>query len=173
MDTATTTFDSPAAISRNMVSAVTGNKVYLDTSSSIGTTQLTGRARSFSLNIANNIEDKYFAETGADPHTDFGRGDQVVTGDLALEALDDTQFALMRADTDIKLRIENTGAQIGTTPTTNYLLQLDLPQAKLDAPARAPMGQNWVYTFPILAEKPTAAQQITVKTVNALTSVAA
>jgi hypothetical protein len=171
--TGTSTFDSPSAISRNIVSGVTGNKVYIDTSSAIGTTQITGRARSFSVNIANNIEEKRFAESGLDSHTDFGRGFQVITGEIVLEALDDAQFLLMRNDTDIKLRIEQTGANIGATPTTDYRVRIDLPQAKLGSPSRSLMGQNWVWTFPFIAEKPTASQAITVATVNAAATVPA
>ncbi len=168
----TSTFDAPADIARTMVQAKAGNLVFLDTTT-LGTTQLTGKARSFSVTIDNAIEDKYFAETGVDAGADFGRGSQRVTGELVLEALNDTEFAIMRANTAQKIRFQNTGANIGATPTTNYLQQLDLPQAKLNAPAMGYAGNNRIYTFPFIGEKPVAAQAITSKTVIASTPVLA
>ncbi len=167
----TSTFDSPTAITRTMIPSKSGNLVKLDTSSAIGTTTLSGKARSFSVTIDNQIEDKYFAETGIDAGADFGRGPSRITGEFVAEANNDTEFALMRANTAIKLRFENTGAQIGVTPTTNYLQQIDIPQAKLNSPAQGYAGNNRIYTFPFIGEKPLAAQAITSKTVNALATV--
>ncbi len=169
----TTTFDAPAAITRTMIQAKSGNLVKLDTASAIGTTTLTGKARSFSVTVDNGIEDKFFAETGIDAGADFGRGPSRITGEVILEAKDDTEFALMRANTAIKLRFENTGAQIGTTPTTNYLQQLDIPQAKLNSPGMSYAGNNRIYAFTFIGEKPLAAQAITSKTVNAIATVLA
>ena len=169
----TTTFDSPAAIARTMIRSKAGNLVFLDTASVIGTSQLTGKARSFSLTIDNAIEDKYFAETGLDAGADFGRGAQRITGEVVLEALNDTEFAIMRANTATKLRFQNTGDVIGATPAANYLQQLDVPQAKLNAPAMGYAGNNRIYTFPFIGEKPLAAQAITSKTVTAAATVTA
>jgi hypothetical protein len=69
-------------------------------------------------------------------------------------------FELMRemtADTELRLPAgrhgpqdpdQNTGDNIGTTPTTNYLLQIDLPAARY-TPRMAPnwQGQNRVQTL--------------------------
>jgi hypothetical protein len=170
----TDTFDSPAATSRTIVES-NGTKLYLDTSSGIGTSQLTGLVRNGSITVTNNIEEKRFAEgsVSAGAEADFGRGAQRVTGDFTVEHLTDTQFALMRANTTVKLRFKKEGAQIGTTPTTPYSFQVDIPQAKLNAPSRSYMGNNAVLTFPFIGEKPSAAAAIQTDTVNAIATVTA
>ncbi len=167
----TTTFDSPTDITRTMVYS-NGSKLYLDTGSDVlGTTQLTGMVRNWSITFTLNVEEKRFVESGATAAADFGRGNYRVTGDFTVEALSDTQFALMRANTAVKLRFEQTGAQIGPTPPTSYLLQVDAGQAKLDAPSRSTIGQNYVWTFPFLAEAAAGGAPVTAKAVNALATV--
>lgn len=166
----TTTFDSPTDITRTMVSS-NGSKLYLDTTLALGTTQLLAMVRNMSLSFALNAEEKRFIESGATASADIGRGNYRVTGDFTAEALSDTQFALMRANTAVKLRMEQAGAQIGPTPPTTYLLQLDAGQAKLNAPSRSTIGQNFVWTFPFIAEAPAGGVPITAKVVNALATV--
>jgi hypothetical protein len=168
----TGTFDAPVDISRTIVESV-GSLVYLDTASAIGTTTLAGVVRNMSVTVANNIEEKRFLDSGVSASNDFGRGYQVVTGDFTEEFVSDTRFALMRANTNVKLRYEKTGAQIGTTPTTNYRVRLDFPQAKLNSPSWSYMGNNRVVTWPWIAEKPTGASSIQTATVNALATVVA
>jgi hypothetical protein len=167
----TGTFDSPVDISRTMVLS-NGSKMYLDTTT-IGTTQLTGLVRNFSVTVANNIEEKRFIETGVAAASDFGRGLQRVTGDFTAEHLTDTQFAQMRANTALKLRFEQTGANIGSTPTTDYRVRIDIPQARLNAPSESYAGQNMVMTYPFIGEKGTATAAITTATVNAVATVTA
>ncbi len=168
----TSTFDSPSDITRTMVPSF-GSKLYLDTASAIGTTAITNLVRNYSVTVNNNIEEKRFVEGGVAASNDFGRGLQRVTGDFTVEHTADTYFALHRANTNTKLRFESTGAQIGTGPTTNYLLQVDVPQAKLDSPSESFMGNNRCYTYPFLGEKPTGASSIQTKTVNAIATVVA
>ena len=79
----------------------------------------------------------------------------------------------MRANTAVKLRYEYTGAQIGVTPTTNYLWQADFLQARLNAPSSSYAGQNLVMTYPFIAEKPTGAAALTIKDVTAAATVTA
>ena len=165
------TFDTATDISRTMVQS-NGSKMYMDTTT-IGTTQVQNKLRNFSVTVANNIEEKRFVESGITAAADFGRGLQRITGDFTIEHLDDTTFALMRANTKQKIRFEQTGAAIGATPTTNYLLQVDIPQAALNAPSESYAGQNLVYTYPFLGEKPVGSSAITVKDVNALATVIA
>lgn len=167
------TFDNPTAISRTKVRS-NGSKVYLDTGSdTIGTTQLTGLVRNLSFTIANNIEEKRFVEDGQDAASDFGRGNQRITGDFTVEHLSDEFFALMRANTPVKLRFEQTGAEIhGSTPM-NYTFQVDFPIAKLNAPSFSYAGNNKVATFPFIAEKPIGAAAIQTETVNAIATVTA
>lgn len=169
----TTTFDAPTDISRTMVYS-NGTKMYFDTSSAIGTTAQNLLVRNMSFAINNNLEEKRFVESGATAAADVGRGMQRITGDFTVEHLNDaTFFAIMRANTNTKIRFEYTGAQIGATPTTNYLWQVDFPQAKLNAPSESYAGQNKVYTYPFLAEKPIGAGAITIKDVIAAATVTA
>lgn len=143
----TTTFDAPAAVTRHKIPAK-GTKVYIDASGgTAGSTQATGVIRSGSVTISNNIEEKQFSEDSSLMSADFARGEQVITYDLVREHTADTEFAFLRAGTDRIIRIVNTGAQIGTTPTTNYLLQVDFPVARY-TPRMAPnfQGQNRVST---------------------------
>lgn len=168
----TSTFDAPSDITRNMVPAL-GSKLYLDTASAIGTTQITNLVRNFSVTVNNNIEEKRFVDSGVAAHTDFGRGLMRVTGDFTMEHTVDTYFALHRANTNTKIRLESTGANIGATPTADYRLRVDIPQAKLDSPSESYVGNNKVYTYPFLAEKPTGASSITTATVIAMTPVLA
>ena len=141
----TTTFDAPAAVTRHKIVAK-GTKVYLDaTGGTIGTTQVTNQIRSGSITITNNVEEKIFSESSSVTADDFARGEQVISFDLMRELTADTEFALARAGTVRKLRIEKTGDAIGTSPTTNYLLRIDLPVARY-TPRIAPnwQGQNRV-----------------------------
>ena len=169
----TTTFDSPASITRTMIMS-NGSKLYLDTASAIGTTAQNLLLRNMSFTINNNLEEKRFVESGATPAADVGRGFQRITGDFTVEHLSDaTFFAIMRANTNTKIRMESTGALIGSTPTTNYLWQVDFAQAKLNAPSFAYAGHNRTATFPFLAEKPVGGSAISIKDVIASASVTA
>lgn len=169
----TTTYNSPASITRTMVNS-NGSKLYFDTSSAIGTTAQNLLVRNMSFTINNNLEEKRFVESGITASADVGRGFQRITGDFTVEHLSDaTFFAIMRANTNTKIRFEYTGSQIGTTPTTNYLWQVDFPQAKLNAPSQSWTGVNNTYTYPFIAEKPTAAAAITIKDVIAAATVTA
>lgn len=168
----TTTFDAPSDITRTMVESY-GSKMFLDTSSAIGTTEVAGLVRNYSITVNNNIDEKRFIDAGIAAAADFGRGLQRVTGDFTMEHTADTYFAHHRANTKLKLRFQKTGAQIGTTPTTNYLFRVDVPQAVLNSPSESWIGNNRAYTYPWLGEKPTGASSIQTQTVNALASVAA
>lgn len=169
----TVAFTTPATPSRTMVYS-NGSKLYYDTASAIGTTAQNLLLRNMSFTIANNLEEKRFVESGATAAADVGRGFQRITGDFTVEHLNDaTFFAMMRANTLSKIRMEYTGTQIGTTPTTNYLWQVDFVQARLNAPSESYMGQNKVLTFPFIGEKPIAGAAITIKDVTAAASVTA
>lgn len=168
----TSTFDSPSDITRTIVQSY-GSKMYLDTSSAIGTTEIAGLCRNFEFTVNNNIEEKRFIDAGVAAAADFGRGLMRVTGSFTLEHTSDTYFAYHRAETDVKLRFEKTGAQIGVTPTTNYRTRWDFPQAVLDSPTESFIGNNRCFTYPFLAEKPTGASSIQTAHVNALSTITA
>ena len=184
----TTTFDSPADITRTMISSY-GGKIYLDTSSSIGTTALT-QWRNWSLTINNNIEEKFFGDTpiitggGLAAAADFGRGGQRITGDFTVEhrntaasgPTSETLFTNMRSNTAYKLRFEKEAtevAQIHGTPATYYRARIDLPQIKLNSPSESYAGNNKVFTYAFVAEKPSGASAIQTATVIAASTVTA
>jgi hypothetical protein len=145
-----TTYDSPTDILRNRVLA-RGTNFSVDTTT-IGTTQVLGAIRSGEFTINNNLEEKFFSENTVDAAADFGRGSQVVTGSLVYEYLNDTEFALMRAGTVRKIRIAQTGPNIGSTPTTDFKWQVDVPNAKWLAPQFGYAGQNKIITLPFVGQ---------------------
>lgn len=170
----TTTYDSPTDQTRTKVLA-RGTKVYVD-DTTLGSGQLTATIRSGEFTIDNQLEEKIFSESTVDPHTDVGRGSQLVTGSIVMEnnAAGETEFGKMRVGTVRKLRISQTGALIGSTPTTNYLWQADFPNAKWMAPNKGYAGHNSIITFPFVAQWAAAATQpILISDVNALATVTA
>lgn len=155
---------------RTMVLA-RGTKLYVDDSSAIGTTQLTGTVRSGQLTIANNFERKAFLENSATYATDMGRGEQMVTGEFTFEFANDAQFAKMRSGTVRKIRIVQEGEVIGAG-TAKYQLQIDLPNAYYNAPSIGFAGQNKTITFGVVGYvSATTAHPIEVKVTTAETSV--
>jgi hypothetical protein len=154
----TTTFTTPADITRTKIVSY-GTVVYVDAiGGTIGTTALTNRWRTWSITWTLNIEEKSFGTLTA--HTDFGRGYYEVTFEITMEHTDDVYRAAAMANTAYKIRFEKTGAQIGTTPTTSYLRQIDFNRAKLHVP-----------TFSRAGQKPTGAVPIQHKTVIAAATV--
>lgn len=169
----TSSFDNPAALTRHKIPAM-GTKVYIDPTT-IGTTQALGVIRSGSVTINNNIEEKQYSEDASLMSADFARGEQVITFELVREYTADTEIAFQRAGTTRKIRLEYTGPNIGSTPTTNYLLQIDLPVARY-TPRIAPnwQGQNRVLTMSGQALRNSSnTVPITVKVVNASSTIAA
>jgi hypothetical protein len=152
-----------------------GTKVWMDDfGGSIGTTQILTKIRSGSITINNNLEEKVFSENVVDPHTDFARGPQIITGELVMEHNDDTVFGKMRSRTQQAIQIAQTGPNIGATPTTDYLWQIQIPQATLLAPSMGYAGQNKIITFPYVADRNTSVPGgITVKDVISAATVAA
>jgi hypothetical protein len=140
-----TTFDAPTALTRHKIPAK-GTIVYVDAAAgTIGSTAASGVIRSGSVTITNNIEEKIFTEDTSYTSADFSRGEQMVSFDIARELTADTEYAFLRAGTTRKIRIQNTGDNIGGTPTTDYRLRVDIPVARY-TPRLAPnwQGQNRV-----------------------------
>lgn len=162
------TFDALAERSRTIVNSL-GTGLWLDEpGGTIGTTAKLGYLRSGEIVIDNQIEEKFFSEDTATSATDFGRGEQLFTGSVVMEFKDDVEFAKMRAGTSRKLRIRQTGAQIGTTPTTNYQMTFDFGVAQWMAPTNGYNGQNAVQTFGFMGYKSaTVAVPMTAVIVNA------
>jgi hypothetical protein len=155
----TTTFDSPADITRNKILA-RGTKVYIDEpGGTIMTTQILNKIRSGNIVIDNQLEEKVWSESVTDPMGDFARGEQLVTGEIVMEYQDDVEFGKMRAGTTRKLAIVQTGANIGATPTTDYRWQIQVPNAKYMAPTLGKAGQNKIITLPWVGQWSSAAPQ--------------
>ncbi len=143
--TAGVTFEALSERTREIINSL-GTVLYLDTAT-IGTTQKTLFLRSGEFTINNNLEEKFFAEDLETAGADFARGEQLFTGSVVGEFKDDTEFALMRAGTARKIRVLKTGAQIGTTPTTNYKFQMDWQRAFYTTASPGYAGQNKIITM--------------------------
>lgn len=141
----TSTFDSPSDITRKKAVAK-GTKLYIDSlGGTPGTTQITAKLRSFSLTIDNQIEEKLFMENTSVMHTDFARGEQIITWEMLLEHDSDTQAAIARAGTAQLIRILKEGDTIGATPTVKDTIRITMQVARY-TPRLAPsfQGQNRV-----------------------------
>ena len=168
------TFDALSERARTIVNTL-GTALYLDEpGGTIGTTAKVGYLRSGEIVIDNQIEEKFFSEDTATSAVDFGRGEQLFTGSVVMEFKDDTEFAKMRAGTSRKLRIQQTGALIGSTPTTNFTLRFDFGVAQWMAPTFSYNGQNAVMTHGFMGYKSaTVAVPMTAVIINASTTIAA
>jgi hypothetical protein len=168
------TYDAIADRSRTIIKSI-GTALYIDEpGGTLGTTQKLGYLRSGEIVIDNQIELKAFSEDPATSAVDFGRGEQLITGSVVMEFKDDAEFAKMRAGTSRKLRILNTGAVIGSTPTTNYKAQFDFGVAQWMPPTMGYAGHNSIQTFGFVAYKSaTVTVPITVAVVNASTTITA
>jgi len=168
----TGTFDSPADITRTIVTAYP-SALFLDSGAGlIGASAVAGW-RNFSYTVNNNLEEKHFGDTGLTAAPDFGRGYRMVTGEYSVEHTNDTTWATMRANAPVKIRMQKTGANIGATPTADYRYRVDIPQGKLNSPSNSYMGNNLVYTYTWVAEKPAATAEILTETVIAAATVTA
>lgn len=100
-------------------------QVWIDTTSAIGTTAVTGRVLSASLTINSGIARKWVA-SGPDSTLDFatiGRGRRHAELSLRFEVPDTTQYDLFEAGTSLKVRVRFNGPEIesvGVGPTTYY-----------------------------------------------------
>lgn len=168
--TAGSSFAAISERARTMVPAK-GTKIYMDDTSSIGTTQLQGVVRSATVTVQNNWERKAFLEDAATFSADMARGEQLVTAEVVFEFKDDTQFAKMRSGTVRKVRIVSEGAQIGAGPA-KYKAQIDLPNAYYQAPSIGFSGQNRIITFGLVGyTSSTTAYPIEATVVNAEASI--
>lgn len=104
-------------------------QLWMDTSSSIGTTEITGRVISSRFTLANNVSRKHMAggTSGNLQFTKIGRGRRHAEATIAFELTDQTQYDLWAAGTEIKLRVRISGDQIeAVTPTYYEYVQFDI-----------------------------------------------
>lgn len=97
-------------------------QIWMDTSSAIGTTELTGRLISADLTINNGVVSKFLAggPTGGTTYSRIGRGRPEVSSTFQMEVPDTTQMDLMLAATSVKVRIKISGDQIEAVTPTYY-----------------------------------------------------
>lgn len=104
-------------------------QVWMDTSSGIGTTAITGRVVAAEITGTNNITAKYLAAgpTGTLTYTRIGRGRPEVSSTVTMEVPDTTQTDLMIADSIVKMRVRVNGDLIeSVTPDYYNYIQWDV-----------------------------------------------
>lgn len=104
-------------------------QLWMDTSSAIGTTEITGRVVSADITGNNNIVEKHLAggPTGGLTFTRTGRGRPEVSSTVTMEVPDTTQMDLFIADTTVKLRVRVNGDLIeSVTPDYYEYIQWDV-----------------------------------------------
>lgn len=104
-------------------------QLWMDTSSAIGTTAITGRVVSADITGSNNITTKFLATgpTGSLTYTRLGRGRPEVSSTVTMEVPDTTQLDLFNADTTVKMRVRVNGDLIeSVTPDYYNYIQWDV-----------------------------------------------
>ncbi len=117
-DLAINTYTTALADRTTEVVPARGTKVYMDTSSALGTTQRVGWLISGSISGNNNLHYKAFSEDEIYfAANKVGRGEQTFDAQLTVEFDSDVDFARFRSDTPIqlKVRLEREGSIIHST----------------------------------------------------------
>lgn len=92
-------------------------QLWLDTTSAIGTTAITGRVVAASHTIPSGLQEKFLVTGPAGSRT-YGRvgvAKTTPTTTITLELLDTAQYDLFQNDTAVKLRVRHNGVLIETT----------------------------------------------------------
>jgi hypothetical protein len=91
-------------------------QIWIDTSSAIGTTEVTGRLLSAEITIPSGIVPKYVAvgPGGSKTYSKIGLGKKTVNASIVFEVEDLTQYNHFRDDDDVKVRIRINGPLIET-----------------------------------------------------------
>jgi hypothetical protein len=146
-----------------------GADLYIDEpGGTLGTTAVLNKYRSFSFTINNNPDYKRFGESGLWPAADFGRGQQVVTVEVVLEASDDVETAKQRLTTARKIRLQQEGSIINGAGNTPKRARFDFGNVYWNAPSEDMAGENIVDSFGGVAKPLAGVAPVIVETVNAL-----
>ncbi len=146
-----------------------GAKLYIDEpAGTVGTTQVIGKYRSFSVTIDNGIDFKRFGESDIFVAPDFGRGQQVVTGEIVLEQVDDVEYAKQRLATARRIRLESLGSIINGVGATPKRARIDLGNAYWNAPTEGTAGENITQSFGYVAKPSAGVAPITIESVTGL-----
>lgn len=147
-----------------------GTKLYVD-STTIGSTQVTGRFIGGSVTINNNLDFKAFAEDEDDfAANKVGRGEVTVDAQFSFEFDSNTEYANYLASQPVErfIRLEREGSQIHGSSVVNKRVRLDLNGywSSLEAGYR---NNNKILTFGLGARyNTTSGYDMRVEVVNAL-----
>ncbi len=148
-----------------------GTKIYVDTST-IGSTQLTGKLISASITGNNSLTFKSFAEdTTYVAANKVGRGEQTIDAQFTFEFDDNTEFAnfLSTVPVQRKIRFEQSGGTVINT-TVYPRMRIDL-YGYWSSWSRGTRVNNLTATFGLQAfYDTTATTDITIAIVNALSA---
>lgn len=130
-------------------------QVWIDTSSAIGTTAVTGRVISVEHTIPVGIEYKYLAAgpAGGLEYSGLGRLGTAAKTKIVMELPDMTQYDLWAAATTVKMRVRHNGAFIETVSTVDYYnyFEMDI-YGPLDALEWGEKGANRVVELTVESE---------------------
>lgn len=105
-----------------------GTKLFIDTTSALGTTQILRRFISFNIDMVPvDIENKAFMENEFDRSGVYGFGRWDVTGQIRLEFDRPTEIRQLLAMSDLKIRIEKTGSLLA--PGIPRMARIDMSEA--------------------------------------------
>lgn len=163
---------APAAISgRGLIPGLTD--LYIDTSSAIGTTAITGRLVSADVSIPTGVVYKYLANGGAGTlgFSKIGRTRTRPSFTLTFELTDYTQYDLFTAGTLLKMRLRfNSAADLIESGYNNYI-EIDTWGVLRDLSWGDLEGANRTVSFTLLGTyDSTAATDLIMKIQNAKTT---
>lgn len=142
-----------------------GTKLYIDEpGGTIGTTQVTAKFISFSLDWNNAVNTKRFMEDEEGISSVIGRGARQITGQVRLEFDTDAEKAKFRAGTKRLIRIEREGSTIHSTVKNR--VRIDIPDAYWLTPSEDTRENNMTLTFGFRAYTGTAGYPAKVDVVN-------
>lgn len=122
-----------------------GTKIYLDTGT-IGTTEITGRIISWSVNYNINSAGKRFMDNTTG-YSRFGFGATAVTGQIRFEADERDEYDYWIAGTAERLRIKQTGSTIDSGTSTTKTAQIDVPYIQWDGVSEDDHDNNVTWTM--------------------------
>lgn len=144
-----------------------GTRFFIDNAGgTLGTTEVLNKYRSVSVTIDNNPDFKRFGEGDEFVAPDFGRGEQVITGEVVLEHTDDVEYEKQRLLARRQLRIEKSGSIIHDAVPKRA--RINLPAVYWNAPAENVVGNNINMSLGFVAKPNGSGAPITVETVSAL-----
>lgn len=125
-----------------------GTKLYLDTSSAIGTTEQPGRLISFSVTSLINASYKRFMDNVDTMSNRLDRGMVRVNGQVRIEFDRKREWDNWKAMQAERIRIRQTGSTIDSGAATKKSATIDVFNAQWDTPTEDVRGNNITVTWP-------------------------